>query len=264
MDLATIVGMAGAFGMVIFTAINTAGSIVGLTRLLNLPSFALVILGSYFAVMIANKWSTALGSFGVIKRTFSVPTFNEQTIIQKLVSFSEKARREGLLALEDELEDLEDEFMKKGLRLVVDGTDQTIIRDLMELELTQMQNRHSENITLLNGWASLAPGFGMMGTVIGLVNMLSNLEDKSSIGPNMAMALITTLYGSIISNTTVMPWARKLQGQDAYETAIKEMIIEGVLSIQAGDNTRILAMKLLAYLNPAMRKTMEAELLKDN
>ena len=263
MDLATIVGIVGAFGMLVFTAINTSGSMIGVVRLLNLPSFALVVVGSFFAVMVANKWSVAIGSFSVIRRTFSVPSFNEQAIIQKLVAFSEKARREGLLALEDELEDLEDEFMKKGLRLVVDGTDQTIIRDLMELELNQMQQRHMENINLLNGWSALAPGFGMMGTVIGLVNMLSNLDDAASIGPNMAMALITTLYGSLVANVTIMPWARKLQGQDTYETSVKEMVIEGVLSIQAGDNTRILALKLLAYLNPTLRKSMEAELVKD-
>ncbi|MDR0322469.1 MAG: MotA/TolQ/ExbB proton channel family protein [Treponema sp.] len=263
MDLATVVGLIGAFGMIVFTAINTAGSMIGLIRLLNLPSFALVILGSYFAVMISNNWATAIGCFGAIKRTFSVPAYNEQAIIQKLVAFSEKARREGLLALEDELEDLEDEFMKKGLRLVVDGTDQTIIRDLLELELSQVQTRHAVNINLLMAWSALAPGFGMMGTVIGLVNMLSNLEDKSSIGPNMAMALITTLYGSIVANTTIMPWGNKLRGQDTYEASVKEMIIEGVLSIQAGDNTRILAMKLLAYLTPTLRKSMEAELLKD-
>ncbi|MCL2180634.1 MAG: MotA/TolQ/ExbB proton channel family protein [Treponema sp.] len=263
MDLATVVGVIGAFGMVIFTAIQTAGSIVGLIRLLNLPSFALVILGSYFAVMVANKWSTALGSFGAISRAFKVPSYNEQAIIQKLVAFSEKARREGLLALEDELDDLEDEFMRKGLRLVVDGTDAAVIRDLMELELTQMQSRHMEYITLMMSWSALAPGFGMMGTVIGLVNMLSNLEDKSSIGPNMAMALITTLYGSLVANITVMPWGTKLKGQDTYEASVKEMVIEGVLSIQAGDNTRILALKLLAYLNPAQAKVLQSELIKD-
>jgi len=263
MDLATIVGIVGAFGMLVFTAVNTAGGMIGFIRLLNLPSFALVVIGSYFAVMVANKWNTALGAFGAIRRTFNVPSFNEQTIIQKLVAFSEKARREGLLALEEELEDLDDDFMKKGLRLVVDGTDAAIIRDLMELELSQMQGRHAENINMLMSWSALAPGFGMMGTVIGLVNMLSNLDDKGSIGPNMAMALITTLYGSIIANTTVMPWANKLKGQDNSESSVKEMIIEGVLSIQAGDNTRILALKLLAYLNPTLRKVMEAELLKD-
>ena len=263
MDLASLVGLSGAFGMVIFTAISTAGGMIGLIRLLNLPSFALVVLGSYFAVMVANKWSTSLGVFSGIKRTFSVPAFNESAIIQKLVAFSEKARREGLLALEDELEDLDDEFMKKGLRLVVDGTDQAIIRDLLELELTQMQARHSVLQALLMTWAGAAPAFGMMGTVVGLVNMLSNLEDKSSIGPNMAMALITTLYGSLIANVTVAPWSTKLKAQSTAEATVKEMVIEGVLSIQAGDNTRILAMKLMAYLEPALRKSLEAELLKD-
>jgi chemotaxis protein MotA len=263
MDIATIIGIVGALGMIVFAAVDGAGSIVGLFRILNLPSFAIVVVGSYFAVMTSNKWAVALGSFKVIRRTFSVPAFNEAAIIHKLVAFSEKARREGLLALEDELEDLDDEFMKKGLRLVVDGTDQTVIRDLLELELNQMQGRHAVNINMMNGWATLAPGFGMMGTVIGLVNMLANLDDAAAIGPNMSLALITTLYGSIVSNVTIMPWAKKLQGQSDQESAVKEMVIEGVLSIQAGDNTRILAMKLLAYLEPAVRKSMEAELLKD-
>ncbi|MCL2243694.1 MAG: MotA/TolQ/ExbB proton channel family protein [Treponema sp.] len=263
MDLASLVGLVGAFGMVIFTAIYTAGSMVGLVRLLNLPSFALVVAGSYFAVMVANKWKTSIGAFGMIGRTFKVPSFNEQAIIQKLVAFSEKARREGLLALEDELEDLDDEFMKKGLRLVVDGTDAVIIRDLMELEVTQMQLRHTVGQGLLMTWAGAAPAFGMMGTVVGLVNMLSNLDDKASIGPNMAMALITTLYGSLIANVTVAPWSTKLKAHSTAESSVREMVIEGVLSIQAGDNTRILAMKLLAYLDPSSRKALEAEVLKD-
>jgi len=263
MDLATLIGIVGAIGMVVFTAINTAGGMIGFVRLLNLPSFVLVVIGSYFSVMVANKWSTALGSFGVIGRTFKIPSYNEKAIIQKLVAFSEKARREGLLALEDELDDLDDEFMRKGLRLVVDGTDTAVIRDLMELELNQMQHRHAENINMLFSWSALAPGFGMMGTVIGLVNMLSNLDDKASIGPNMAMALITTLYGSLVANITIMPWANKLKGQDAYESSVKEMVLEGVLSIQAGENTRILALKLLSYLNPTDRKAMEPELVKD-
>ena len=179
------------------------------------------------------------------------------------MAFSEKARREGLLALEDELEDLDDEFMKKGLRLMVDGTDATVIRDLMELELSQMQNRHAEKILMLNTWASLGPAVGMMGTVIGLIGMLANLEDKASIGPNMALALITTMYGSIVANYLMVPIATKLKGHDQKETMVKEMVIEGVLSIQAGDNPRILALKLLSYLTPSERKSVEADVLKD-
>jgi chemotaxis protein MotA len=234
-----------------------------LAAFIDIPSLALVLIGSYFALMISFSLSDSLGVWNAIGMTFQQPVFDSKNIILKMVAFSEKARREGLLALEDELEDLDDEFMKKGLRLVVDGTDAEVIRNLMELELTQMQNRHSSKIKLVNMWAVLSPGLGMLGTVMGLVGMLRNLEDKSSIGPNMALALITTFYGSLFSNVFFVPWANKLSVFDAEEANLKEMIVEGVLSIQAGDNTRILAMKLLAYLNPGERRTMEAEILKD-
>jgi chemotaxis protein MotA len=250
----------GAFGMLVFSVLSSGGSLLSI---MDLPSFLMVVLGSYFALMLSSSLSDALGVFSLIGRAFQVPVFNEQGIITKMMAFSEKARREGLLALEDELEDLDDEFMKKGLRLVVDGTDAEIIRDLMELELSQMQGRHADKIGIINMWAALGPGLGMLGTVVGLISMLKNLEDKASIGPNMALALVTTLYGSMLANLLMIPFAAKLRGHDAKETMVKEMIIEGVLSIQAGDNTRILAMKLLAYLNPVDRKTLEAELIKD-
>jgi chemotaxis protein MotA len=179
------------------------------------------------------------------------------------MAFSDKARREGLLALEDELEDLDDEFMKKGLRLVVDGTEAGIIRDLLELEMSQMQGRHADKIGLINQWAALGPGLGMLGTGVGLIGMLQNLDDKASIGPNMALALVTTLYGSMVANLLMIPFSAKLRMHDSQETMVKEMVIEGVLSIQAGDNTRILAMKLLAYLDPTSRKSIEKELLNE-
>ncbi|MBO4731933.1 MAG: MotA/TolQ/ExbB proton channel family protein, partial [Spirochaetaceae bacterium] len=118
-------------------------------------------------------------------------------------------------------------------------------------------------IGILNAWAGLAPGYGMMGTVIGLIGMLNNLEDKSSLGPNMAVALVTTLYGSLIANMFMTPMSNKLQFHNSQEIVVKEMVIEGVLSIQAGDNPRILAMKLLTYLDPISRKAIESEVLKD-
>jgi chemotaxis protein MotA len=260
MDISTIIGIAGAFGMVVFSVLASGGSLLGI---MDLPSFLMVVAGSYFALMATSSLSDALGIFSLFGRTFQIPVFNEQGLITKMMAFSEKARREGLLALEDELEDLDDEFMKKGLRLVVDGTDAEIIRDLMELELSQMQVRHADKIAFINTWGALAPGLGMLGTVVGLIAMLKNLEDKASIGPNMALALVTTLYGSIVANLLMIPFGNKLKGHDAKETMVKEMVIEGVLSIQAGDNTRILAMKLLAYLNPTDRRAMEAEILKD-
>jgi chemotaxis protein MotA len=126
-----------------------------------------------------------------------------------------------------------------------------------------MQERHAAKIAVINMWGTLAPGLGMLGTVIGLIGMLKNLEDKSALGPNMAVALITTLYGSIMANLVMIPMAGKLKSADARESKVMEMEIEGVLSIQAGDNPRILASKLLTYLNPIDRKSVEAEVLKD-
>ncbi|MDR3130958.1 MAG: motility protein A [Treponema sp.] len=260
MDISTVIGIAGCFGMVAL-GIITGGS--GLMTFYDLPSVLIVVLGSYFGLFTFSTLSTTLGVFGTIKLTFKVPNFNERGLITKMMSMSEKARREGLLALEEELEDLDDEFIKKGLRLVVDGTDAEVIRTLMETELSQMQDRHADKISVINMWGTLAPGLGMLGTVIGLIGMLKNLEDKSALGPNMAVALITTLYGSMMANLLMIPLSGKLKSADATESKVREMSIEGVLSIQAGDNPRILGMKLLSYLDPGDRKAVEAEIMKD-
>jgi chemotaxis protein MotA len=260
MDLSTIIGLAGCFSMVAL-GIITGGT--GLVTFVDIPSFLIVVLGSYFGLFTFSSIAGAVGIFGTFSLAFKVPNFNEKGIITKLMAMAEKARREGLLALEEELEDLDDEFIKKGLRLVVDGTDGEVIRTLMENELSQMQERHAGKITAVNMWATLAPGLGMLGTVIGLIGMLKNLEDKSALGPNMAVALITTLYGSIMANLLLIPLAGKLKNTDASESKVMEMEIEGVLSIQAGDNPRILAMKLISYLNPADREAVEKEVLKD-
>jgi chemotaxis protein MotA len=260
MDISTIIGIVGCFAMIML-GIITGGS--GLLTYVDIPSVLIVVLGSWFALFTYSNISGALGIFNIIGLATKITNFDEKGIITKLMAMSEKARREGLLALEEELEDLDDEFMKKGLRLVVDGTDAEIIRTLMETELSQTQGRHVAKIGAINMWGTLAPGLGMLGTVIGLIGMLKNLEDKSALGPNMAVALITTLYGSIMANLLLIPISGKLKTKDEAETQIKEMQIEGVLSIQAGDNPRILAMKLLSYLKPDDRKAVEAEILKD-
>jgi chemotaxis protein MotA len=260
MNLSTLIGITGCMGMVLLGIITGGTSIV---TFVDIPSVLIVVLGSYFALFTFGSISESIGIFGTIGLTFKTPNLNEMGLISKLMSMSEKARREGLLALEEELEDLDDEFMKKGLRLVVDGTDAEIIRSLLETELSQIQERHAGKITAMNMWATLAPGLGMLGTVIGLIGMLKILVDKSALGPNMAVALITTLYGSMMANLMLIPWSGKLKNFDADESKVKEMVIEGILSIQAGDNPRILATKLLSYLNPTDRKAAEAEFLKD-
>jgi chemotaxis protein MotA len=260
MDIATLIGLAGGLGMTAMAILTSGGS---LFTYFDIPSVFMTIIGSYLVLFVQFRMSDMLGVFSIIGLTMRIPAFGEQAIITKLMAFSDKARREGLLALEEELEDLDDEFMKKGLRLVVDGTDGEIIRALMDTELNQMQSRHAAKISIIDAWSKIAPGMGMLGTVTGLIAMLKNLADKSTIGPNMAVALITTFYGAIMSNVVLIPMVGKLKDQDALETKVKEMMIEGVLSIQAGDNPRILGLKLLSFLTPADRKAVEAEIIKD-
>lgn len=260
MDIATIIGLVGGVAAIIMSVITSGGSLMGI---IDIPSVFMTIGGSICAILIVSPMKDVLHTFKVLGKVFKIPDFGEKVLVQNMVALSEKARREGILALEEGLEDLEDEFMKTGLRLVVDGTDGAVIRTILESEMDQVEARHMVYINVMTQWAGYAPGFGMIGTVLGLIGMLRTLEDKSSLGPNMAVALVTTLYGSLLANWIIGPMAQKLINQNSQEMRIKEMIIEGVLSIQAGDNPRILALKLLTYLDPKSRKAIEADVLKD-
>lgn len=260
MDLATLIGIIGGAAVIVLGVMTSGGSLGGI---IDIPSVFVTIGGSYAALFIVAPLRQALGLFKCMGRAFKVYDYGEKTLIQNMVVLSEKARREGILALEEGLDDLDNKFMKEGLRMVVDGTDGNVIRAIMENEMSRTEDRHMQMINVVNQWAGFAPGFGMMGTVIGLIGMLNNLEDKSSLGPNMAVALITTLYGSMLANWLIGPFAQKLLSQNAQEITVMEMVIEGILSIQAGDNPRILAMKLLTYLDPKTRKIIEPDVLKD-
>ena len=260
MDIATIIGLVGGAAMIVMSVLTSGGTMGGI---IDIPSVFMTVGGSFMAVFIAFPLKQTIGVFKVMGKAFKIPDFGEKTIISKMMDLSNKARREGILALEDSLDDLDDAFMRSGLRLVVDGTDGAVIRTIMENEMNQCEARHMGWVNILNQWAGFAPGFGMMGTVLGLIGMLNNLEDKSSLGPNMAVALITTLYGSMMANWLITPFGQKLIAQNANEMRSKEMVIEGVLAIQAGDNPRIMGQKLLTYLDPVTRKAIEADVLKD-
>ena len=260
MDIATFIGIIGGAVVIVLGVVTSGGSLGGI---IDIPSGFVTVGGSYAALFIVAPLKQALGLFGIMGRAFKVFDYGEKGLIQTMVSLSEKARREGILALEEGLDDLDSQFMKDGLRMVVDGTDGNVIRAIMENQMSQTEARHMGWIGVINAWAGYGPGFGMLGTVIGLIGMLNNLEDKSSLGPNMAVALITTLYGSMLANWLVAPFANKLMAQNAQEMTAQEMILEGVLSIQAGDNPRILASKLLTYLDPKTRKIIEPDVLKD-
>ena len=260
MDIATIIGFLGGAAAVFLGVISSGSSVM---NIIDIPSVFVTIGGSFFSLWIVAPMNQVLAIFKILGRCFKVFDYGEKAIVQNMVSLSEKARREGILALEEGLEDLDDPFLKEGLRLMVDGSDGAVIRAILENEMAQSEARHMTYVNIVNQWAGYGPGFGMMGTVIGLIGMLRNLEDKSSLGPNMATALITTLYGSWVANWLFGPMGQKLLGQNSAEMNAKEMVIEGILSIQGGDNPRVLAQKLLTYLDPKSRKAVESEVLKD-
>ncbi|ORC34269.1 motility protein A [Marispirochaeta aestuarii] len=256
MDLGTIIGLILGFVMILMSIFTSGGS---LTSYVDIPSIFMVIGGSFAALMVSSPLQRVLGMMRYLNHALNVPNWGEEAIISTLVNFSEKARREGLLALEDDLEEVEQEFMKKGIQLVVDGTDPEIIKNLLYNELNQIQERHQDGIMLFDFWGKVAPAFGMIGTLAGLIAMLANLNDADSIGSGMALALITTMYGAIFANLVLIPIKAKLEDRDKGETLVKEIMIEGILSIQSGDNPRILEVKLLSFLPPLKREAIMAE-----
>ncbi len=260
MDLGTIIGVILGVAMVVMAIVSNGGNVFAY---INVPSIFMVVGGSFAAILVANPMSRVLGVMRYINIVLRVPVIEYERIISSLVNFSEKARREGLLALEDDLEEVEDEFMRKGIQLVVDGTDPDIIKSVLYNDLNQLQERHSVGVKLFDDWGKIAPAFGMIGTLAGLIAMLANLEDTSSIGPNMSLALITTMYGALFANLILIPIKSKLEDRDMDETLLREIMIEGILSIQSGDNPRILEEKLISFLPPVRREAVRQESVRE-
>ncbi len=261
MDLGTIIGIISGVALVLVTIV-TGGA--GLANYISIQSMIIVLGGSFAAMLVANPLSRMLGIARYVRIGLQTPDWQEEKIISDLVAFSERARREGLLALEDNLDEVEDEFMRKGIQLVVDGTDPDIIKSILYHDLNEIQSRHESGIKIFEDWGKIAPAFGMIGTLIGLIQMLVNLGgDASVIGSGMAVALITTFYGALMANLVLMPLKTKLEDRDKEETRVKEVVIEGILSIQSGDNPRILLEKLISFLPPAQREVMRQESARD-
>ena len=219
----------------------------------DLPSILIVMGGAIGAVCISMPLGRVIRALGVMRHAFLTKKLNPLRIIERLVEFGEIARRDGILALEGVMDEAQDRFLVKGIQMAVDGSDPEVIQEAMTTELEYLQSRHSEGKAIFDGIAKYAPAFGMIGTLIGLIGMLANLSDPDSIAPNMAVALITTLYGAIVANLLAMPIADKLAARSREEVLLKEIIIQGVMSIQSGDNPKIVEQKLKIFLPPAMR-----------
>jgi chemotaxis protein MotA len=224
-----------------------------LNAFIDIPSIQIVVIGTLAGAFASFPLKTLVSLPGVIVKAFTNDKADIVKTIKMLVEFAEKARKEGILALEGPANKVSDEFLKKGLQLAVDGTEPDLIRDILETDISCIEERHAAGAAVFSYMASLAPSMGMLGTLIGLIMMLGNLSDIASVGPNMAVALITTFYGSLMANCFCTPVANTLEKKSAEESMSKSLMVEGIMSIQAGDNPRIVEQKLAAYLSPVSR-----------
>ena len=253
MDLATLVGIVLGLVMVVFGIISSADISAITKSFLDLPSFIITFGGSIAGMIGSYTFKELITCIKGITIAFKDPKLDYGGLIGKIIELSNVARKEGLLALEEVAGNLDDEFMKKGILLIVDGTEPELVRGIFETELDNMDARHKKIAGFYDNWAALGPAWGMIGTLVGLINMLADLNDMASVGPNMAVALVTTLYGSLIANWLCVPIANKLKLINNNEYQMKEIIIEGLLSIQAGENPRVIEEKLKSFLSPDAR-----------
>ncbi len=250
MDLATVIGIFLSFGLVVSAIVMGGSPFV----FVSIPSALIVLGGTLGATLVNYPLKNVLGVIGIIKNTFFHTSDDPATIIDRFLEFANKARREGILSLEPALKEVDDTYLRKGLQLTVDGLEPESIKDILETEIGYLEDRHELGAEIMSIMGAFAPAMGMIGTVIGLVQMLQTMEDPSTIGPAMAVALITTFYGALLANLVFNPMAGKLKTRSKEEILAKEIMLEGILSISKGENPRIIEEKLNSFLPPKQRK----------
>jgi chemotaxis protein MotA len=251
MDISTIIGMLAAFGLTTM-AIAVGG---GLAWFINIPSILIVLGGTIGATLVNYPLKDMLRLMGVAKNAIFHKTHSPQSIMKQLVALSQVTRREGILSLQSQRASLKDPFLRKGIDLAVDGLEPEVISTILQTEIEFIEERHRLGSEMFATMGSFAPAFGMLGTLIGLVQMLMQMDDPKKIGPAMAVALITTFYGVILANIIFLPISGKLKTRSQEEVLIKQLIAEGIRSIQSGDNPRIVENKLHVFVSPKLRET---------
>src|SRR5690625_1716288 len=246
-DLLTPIGITLGLIMIMIAIIAKGGD--NAASFMDVSSIFIVIGGLIASLLINFKMDHIKLTGKVLKEAFHKNDQRLSELITLFIRLSERARREGLLALENELEDVDDPFIRKGILLAVDGTEPEVINDIMNAEITAMEERHYQGRAIVEKAGEYAPAWGMIGTLVGLVLMLGSLQDPATLGPNMAVALITTLYGVVLANLVFIPMASKLEIKTNEEVFIKQIVIEGVIGVQSGQNPRILEEKLSAFLS---------------
>jgi chemotaxis protein MotA len=250
MDIATVLGILSATGLVLGAIFMGSG----LNVFINIPSLCIVVGGTIGVTLVAYPLKDFLSVIKVVQKAIFTRNISATELISKFTAFANKTRKEGILALESEIKELNDDFFKKGIQLSIDGLEPQQIQNIMDTEIEFVRDRHKLGADIFTSMGTFAPAMGMIGTLIGLVQMLQSMDDPSTIGPAMAVALLTTFYGSLMANICCMPIAGKLKTRSKEEMVTKEMTIQGIISLSNGDNPRILEQKLLAFLPPAKDK----------
>jgi len=254
LDLASVFGLVGGIAVILIT-ILISGDLIGYV---DIPSIICTFGGTIAMTFMAFPIKKLKEGIAALKYVFVYAETDAEYIIKSIIDLANTARKEGLLALEEAAQQLKDDFLQKGILLIVDGTDPELVRNILETELSFIEERHKSNQGVYEFMAAIGPGFGMLGTLIGLINMLANLSDPSTVGPNMAVAIVTTLYGSLIANVLCNPVISKLKIRSSQESLMKEVMLEGMLSIQAGENPRIIEEKLKAFMSPKLRNMLDS------
>ncbi len=250
MDLATVLGMVVSFGL-IFCALLVGGSP---TIFLDIPAALIVFGGTFGATLTHYPLGTVLRIGKIIRKTMVGKTPESAQVIAQFMDLSNRARREGILSLEPIIRNMDDAYLRKGLQLTVDGLEPEVIQNILETEIGNTEGRHETGIELLSALASYSPALGLIGTVIGLVQMLKTMNDPDTIGPAMAIALLTTFYGAVMANLVFLPMMGKLKARSKEEILIMEMQMEGILGISRGENPRIIMEKLNSFQAPKERR----------
>lgn len=248
-DSLTAIGLLAGIGMLVWSMMSGSS----LSIFVDIASVLITVGGSFCALLITYSVKEIKKIGTLLKEAFTEKSYSGIVVIKTFANLSRKARREGLLSLEDEIAQIDDSFLKKGLQMVIDGIEPETIKEILELEIDEMLARHGNGSKIFQSWGAYAPGFGMIGTLIGLIQMMQNLTDAATIATGMGKALLTTLYGSLLANLFCMPIAANLKNKSEKEVQIRSMIVEGVLSIQSGVNPRIVEEKLSTYLSPSDR-----------
>lgn len=251
MDIATLVGLVTAFGLVLL-AIQMGGSIASF---IDPVSFLIVVGGTIGATLINFPLGEVLRSINIGMKTFFSKLIEPKALITQFIDFAQVVRKDGILALEARIEQVSDPFLAKALQMAIDGQEPSIIDEILFTEIDKIADRHALGSEIFSTMGAFSPAFGMIGTLVGLVLMLQNMDDPSTIGPAMSVALITTFYGAILANALFLPMAGKLKTLSKQEMLTREIIIAGMQSLVAGENPRVLEQRLMGYLPPKQRSS---------